>query len=266
MKRTLILFTALIFMFSVKSQTTLDTAVNFSVKGIYGQTWTLFDILDQDYIVVIDFFSAACGTCQQYAPDMEVAYSEFGCNEGNVFFMGIDKGNYNDDVIYFNNLYGIEYPSASGMEGGGNEAHMLYDLQGTPSVVVIAPDRTILVHQIFPPSSDNIIAAVEGAGGIPQSCITSVNTVVDIGDDRGFYPNPASDFIHYDLKLDEPGEIAMEIIDLTGKTVMQSAPRIYREGIPEISLQVKDLPNGMYIARLKGNGKLFHTSKIIIDK
>jgi hypothetical protein len=41
------------------SQTTLDTAQNFSVKDTYGNTIKLFDILDEGKIVVIDFFSTA---------------------------------------------------------------------------------------------------------------------------------------------------------------------------------------------------------------
>jgi hypothetical protein len=51
----IILFAAL----GAKSQTTLDTAVNFSAKDIYGNTIELFDILDEGKMVVIDFFSVA---------------------------------------------------------------------------------------------------------------------------------------------------------------------------------------------------------------
>ena len=41
------------------AQTTLDTAVNFSVKDTYGNNINLFDILNEGKIVVIDFFSTA---------------------------------------------------------------------------------------------------------------------------------------------------------------------------------------------------------------
>ena len=39
------------------AQTTLDTALNFSVKDTYGVTRDLFNILNDGKIVVIDFFS-----------------------------------------------------------------------------------------------------------------------------------------------------------------------------------------------------------------
>ncbi len=41
------------------SQTTLDTALNFTVKDVNGINIELFDILDEGKIVVIDFFSTA---------------------------------------------------------------------------------------------------------------------------------------------------------------------------------------------------------------
>lgn len=44
---------------SALSQTTLDTAVNFTVKDVNGINWELFNILDEGKIVVIDFFSTA---------------------------------------------------------------------------------------------------------------------------------------------------------------------------------------------------------------
>ncbi len=44
---------------SASGQTTLDTALNFSVKDTYGNTLELFNILNDGKIVVIDFFSTA---------------------------------------------------------------------------------------------------------------------------------------------------------------------------------------------------------------
>ena len=56
--RSLILLCLLPGFMAGVAQTTLDTAVNFSVKDVMGNTHELFDILEEDKIVVIDFFSA----------------------------------------------------------------------------------------------------------------------------------------------------------------------------------------------------------------
>ncbi|GAB4322256.1 MAG: hypothetical protein Kow00127_14870 [Bacteroidales bacterium] len=43
----------------LQAQTTLDTALNFSVKDVMGNTIKLYDLLDAGKIVMIDFFSVA---------------------------------------------------------------------------------------------------------------------------------------------------------------------------------------------------------------
>ncbi|MBN1340888.1 MAG: redoxin domain-containing protein [Bacteroidales bacterium] len=264
-KIVLILLVQLSLTFSF-SQTTLDTAVNFTVKDIHGQMLTLFDILDNDKYVVIDFFSVACGTCQTYAPDMAEAYEAFGCNQGNVFFLGIDKGNWNEDVIYFNNEYGIEYSSVSGMEGNGNEVHWTYDIQGTPSVVVIAPDRSIAVHQVYPPAANNLINSITGAGGVQQSCTTGLYENEMTAGDFSYYPNPVKEKLNCSVQAQKGMILHVEVIDLLGKTVATSEEYESREGANVIPVSLTEVKNGMYIAQVKNRDIILHSGKIIVDR
>ncbi|MFZ4550009.1 MAG: peroxiredoxin family protein, partial [Bacteroidales bacterium] len=48
---------------NASAQTSLDTAVNFTVKDIDGVTHRLEEYLAQQKIVVIDFFTITCGPC-----------------------------------------------------------------------------------------------------------------------------------------------------------------------------------------------------------
>lgn len=58
--KKLILLSAMFMLFlATSAQTLLDTAVNFSVKDVHGNTIELFSYLDDDKIVVIDFFSSS---------------------------------------------------------------------------------------------------------------------------------------------------------------------------------------------------------------
>lgn len=59
MKRLISILLPCLFTIAAASQTMLDTALNFTVKDVYGNTITLFDKLDEDKIVVIDFFSTS---------------------------------------------------------------------------------------------------------------------------------------------------------------------------------------------------------------
>jgi hypothetical protein len=57
MKHTVLTILLSGFLMAGIAQTTLDTALNFSVKDTYEITFNLFDVLDEQMIVVIDFFS-----------------------------------------------------------------------------------------------------------------------------------------------------------------------------------------------------------------
>lgn len=59
MKKIFLFLMASYLSFGVTGQTLLDTAVYFSVKDTEGNTLDLFDILAEDKIVVIDFFSTS---------------------------------------------------------------------------------------------------------------------------------------------------------------------------------------------------------------
>jgi hypothetical protein len=59
MKKIFLFLVASYLTFGATGQTLLDTAQNFSVKDIEGNTRVLFDILDENKIVVIDFFSTS---------------------------------------------------------------------------------------------------------------------------------------------------------------------------------------------------------------
>lgn len=59
MKKIILIVSLFILVVWVQSQTLLDTALNFTAKDVYGNTYVLFDILQENKIVVIDFFSTS---------------------------------------------------------------------------------------------------------------------------------------------------------------------------------------------------------------
>ncbi len=160
---------------------------------------------------------------------MQAAYEQFGCNDGNVFFIGIDKGNTNEDVIYFDSTYGVQYPGISGQDGGGNQVHLLYEVQATPCIVVIQPNRVIDVKQVWLPTTTNIVDSVTNVGGILQSCLTNIQIskteeILTIG------PNPVKDIAYLHLNILEEKEISIQIFNLTGRKIMDYQPVYYPAG------------------------------------
>lgn len=155
------------------AQVGIDSAADFSVKDLEGNLHHLYDYLDDDKLVVIDFFTTNCGPCQTYASSVSASYDYFGCNAGNVVFLGINWGSDNTGVHIFDSIWGAMYPSVSGLQGGGNNVVDLYEVISYPTVILIAPDRSILNNHIWPPTQDSINTNVLAAGGTAMPCTVS---------------------------------------------------------------------------------------------
>lgn len=65
------------------------------------------------------------------------------------------------------NTYGSTFPHASGLDGGADVVCSAYGVTSYPTMVVIAPDKTILEQDA---SSSSIIGVVEGHGGLQMEC------------------------------------------------------------------------------------------------
>lgn len=258
MKRFIVI-TSFIFAFSSAfSQTPLDTAVNFEVKDTNGNIIELFDLLDQDYIVIIDFFKTDCGYCNIYAPDFQASYEDFGCNSSNVFFMSIDEGHTNEEVIAFEEEHNMTLPASSGLDGNGNSAFEAFQISGTPTYVIIAPDKEILEDNIWPPLTESINTALLEAGGIMASCLTGIGEAASTKN-HIIYPNPVTsasfsiDHSRINAEIDR-----IEIRSITGQLVHTQK---YKQKIT-----VNHLNHGMYFVVLFSDDKMIRKEKMAIRK
>lgn len=254
----------IILLFTLKislGQTQLDTALNFSVKDIHGNTIELFEILDEDKIVVINFFSTTCGFCILYTPDFQASYEDFGENEGNVHFMKIAWGDDNAGVAYFDSTYNVSTPSVSGSEGGGNQVYNDYMVQATPTVIVIAPDREILEQQVWEPTRENINAAVIAAGG-------SMVGIDDVSAGKEthlhIFPNPSRGLISISFDLKDDAGSAIEVYDLKGNRVFNTPAKPFPAGQHRMEVDLTGLSKGTYVIRQLLNGKPAQSKRLIL--
>ena len=176
MKKLYTTFILCLSLFSVNAQTSLTTAVDFTVTDVHGNTHNLFSYLDEGKHVIVDFFFTTCGPCIASVPTMNQAYTDYGCNTGEVFFISIDNGDSDATVLQYETDYGGLFPSVSGIDGGGNLVVSNYGIGAYPTVILIAPDRSILEQDIFPVS--NITTALPNAGLNIAVCDTGSTTTI----------------------------------------------------------------------------------------
>lgn len=235
------------------AQTSLDTAVNFTVNDVHGNTHRLYDYLAEGKIVLLDFFTVTCGPCAEYTPEISKTYAHFGCNAGNVVVLGINWGAGDQEVIEFGETYGAKYPEVSGTEGNGNHVVSDYGILSYPSVFLVLPDHSIPLSNIWPPESETLDSLLIVYGGNPIDC--NVGVAENLSRYPGktsleLFPNPAREFFFI-----QPPEgfrlSSVEIISETGQILTIIYPSLNQDVTEVHTVNVRFLPPGCYIIRAR---------------
>ena len=163
---------ALTLGFGVKAQCPLSTAVDFTATDCHGMEVHLFDILDAGQYVLIDFFFTSCNPCQQATPKIVESYYAMGCNMHDVFYMEISDRDSDAACQTWCQTYGVEYPTISGAAGGSTICgNSMYRIPAFPTVILIAPDRSILINDLWPiNNTQTVITALENHGLQQHDC------------------------------------------------------------------------------------------------
>ena len=124
--------------------------------------------------------------------DMVEAYRLYGCNEHDVFFMEISPNRHNDECQTWVDQFGVQYPTIS-RDGGGNDIAQAIPVGYYPTIMLIRPDHTFANRDIYPPTMEYILDAVNGEGYEQYPC----EDLVGQNDSQtiAVYPNPANNFV-----------------------------------------------------------------------
>jgi len=237
-----------------------DVVADFTVTDVNGQEHNLYTYTAAGKYVFLDFFYKNCGGCQVLIPTFNEFYDTYGCNEGEVVCLAINKGVDNDAaVIEFENTYGgtFNHAPAISRNGGAIDVNATFNPYSYPVVCVIAPDNTLLHNKIWP---INGIAELEAAfptdfNPTPQNC--TIGTV-DF-DVVGFnvFPNPLHGG-YLNIEIPKVSTAIISIFNLLGKEV-------FSKKLTSQNTQITpNLPRGTYFIQLKTN-KFSSVKKLIIN-
>lgn len=218
------------------------TCPNFTVTDVDGTSHTLYDLCDSGQYVMIDFFAYWCGPCMQTAPTIHDFYTKYGCNQGDVFVLGIesDPNSTLANLQSFKNSAGLpsnSFPNVLGSQGGSTVRNT-YGIAAFPTIVLIGPDRKMLNNDIYPLNDLQMLEKAFPAGSILE--MNRLNQDPNnIENNLDIFPNPVSDILNVVKKNIQN----VSIYDATGKTIMTTA----YNNIDQIEIDVTDFENGLYI-------------------
>ena len=250
MKKFLSLILLIILGFNVKAQTSLTEAVDFTGTDCYGEeVINLFEILDRGQHVLIDFYNYSCTPCQIVVPYVVEAYEAFGCNNHDVFFMEVSHCDSDDNCQWWAEKYGVQYPTIS-RQGGGIEIQKAYGPKQNPTLVLISPDRKILLQDMDYDSikareAQYIIEQLEQFGIEQHSCNEGFNEIES--NEFNIYPNPASDKLYIET-LTQTQTLTIEIYDIYGRVQNHRSSEAQKL---RNSIDVSKLNSGVYFVKIK---------------
>jgi PKD repeat protein len=92
--------------------------------------------------------------------------------------MAISDRDDDNECIGFDELHSLEFPTISGVEGGGDAITSTYGISASPTYILIAPDHTIVEQDMWPlASAQTLIDYFEGHGIQEASCDQTLTAV-----------------------------------------------------------------------------------------
>ena len=187
--------------------------------------------------MLINFFLTGDPYSEQPMPDMTEAYRLYGCNQAGVFVMEISPNGNDATCQAWADQFGVKYPTIS-RDGGGNDIAQAIPVGYYPTIMLIRPDHTFANRDIYPPTLEYIIQAMDAEGYEQHEC-------EDVGVEENIqaatlFPNPANDFVT--LKGETLGTVRVY------NTLGQKVDEFVAKG-SELRINTTGYESGVYVVK-----------------
>ena len=240
MKRFLSLIVVLMLAFGVKAQT---TAPDFFCIDDYERPVHLYDILDNDQYAFLYFFIPNTEDQEgQFSQIIAETYYNYGANQDEVYFIGIAPTGDSLSANWWSVDYQVDFPIIHKFTEG-DDVHAIctaYGAKFLATVRLIAPDRTIIINDVWPiNSTQHLIGEIDAAIEAHKNGTLSI---AELGNEYAIYPNPATS----EVKIVSNGEANVKIFDMTGRCVKDVTVA------DDATIDIKDLNTGVYFVNVNG--------------
>ena len=157
MKKLLSIIIAVMLCLGLNAQTELTQAPDFTTTDYFGNEINLYEILEGGQHVLLHFNTRTNEATPEVTPPLVEAYKKLGCNQHDVFFIGIVPNGTSNITKKYVEEYGIEFPmihntdESNGLEGDAFDiTRILYQVWEYPTTLLIAPDKSIVLQDISP--------------------------------------------------------------------------------------------------------------------
>lgn len=282
MKTKTLLSTLLLpFIFASEIQAQLvagDTAPDWTLTDLNGNSQNLYSILESGKTVVIDISAIWCPPCWQYhsSGELENFYDNYGpegTNEAMVFMIEGD-GLTNTACLYGQTgcndntegdwVTGTPYPICDPDEMGANDIFSDYALTFYPTVFLICPDKKIKLASGFnfeTQIGQVVFSSQELANAMNENCDASFIGESKIDSYLSVYPNPSSGIVNISINKEIKDILKVKLINELGEIIFDNI----KLSSKEINFNLSDQPNGIYLIEIETSSGTI-CKKITLEK
>lgn len=211
-----------------------QVAPDFTITDINGIEHNLYERLNSEHTVIINFFFLGCTPCEYYLPDLKELNNEYGVDAGGgLEIWVISKQDESAELAAFDLEH--DYPFYFfGVDGGGYDVvqafEIIYDTLFYPNYTVVCPDAST-TFDIWP-----VTDGIWEIESVMLQCNYDVAIETVSNTEFKIYPNPANTMIQFD------GEHFDKIVisEINGRILFETASSINQ-------IVIDNLEPGMYV-------------------
>jgi hypothetical protein len=155
--------------------------------------------------------------------------------------MEISPNGHDDACQAWADQFGVQYPTIS-RDGGGNVIAQAIPVGYYPTIMLIRPDHTFANRDIYPPTMEYILQAMDAEGYEQHEC-EGVGIEENV-QAATLYPNPANDFVT--LSGENLGKV--RIYNALGQKVNE-----FEANGSELRINTTNYENGVYFIKSDEN-------------
>ncbi len=267
MKRILTLFSFFLVFGAAQAQVGITEAPDFELTDIHGESHNLYEILDAGQYVMIDLYAYWCGPCCTTAPAIKQVFEEYGCNTGGLYVIGLEADGTTAQTEQFEVSCGSAdgHPVVSGLDGGASDIVDMYSPAAFPTIILVAPDRTIIEQDIWPFSASIADDIMDGLGIEKQECalVSSTEGVEEFVSDMRLSPSPFNERLLVQFELETQAQVQIDLINSLGQVVAEQPLMRLATGAHRIEFPGGNLAEGLYFTRITIDGEHMITRRAI---
>lgn len=266
MKTKIITLTmALITLCTVQNSKAQMAAMNFNIMDCNNTgPHNLFNDLNSGQVVIVEYFMTSCGSCVVAGQKLESMKSNL---------LAQYPGKIKSYAFGFNNSYSCNtvnnwvttngFTSVPSDSGAAQVAY--YGGMGMPTIIIAAgAGHTLLGSPYVGFTTSDTTQMAANIRNFLNSQATGVTENIGMISELNVFPNPATSEIKMQFNLNENSNIVIDVLDITGRLVMNFLTEKTQAGTIIKTFNTAALAQGNYIVRIKTNDSVVNHKLSIV--